>query len=203
MIFLKYIAHRGVFSDKTKENTIESFYLAIKDNRFVGFELDIRVSKDNNFFVYHDYLLKGKPFKNYFTNELKDLNIPTLESVLNIGHNKIVLIEIKDFDIDVKKFLKLLDGYPDRKIYVMSFSNKVIEKIAKESKKYKLGILDYILNSDYNYKYSFICLLNSLIDEEVIRNYKNKNIEVMSYGIFKKQEIKFDGIYYIVDSDKI
>lgn len=200
---MKYIAHRGVVSDKTKENTLESFYLAIKDKRFVGFELDIRVSKDNNFFVYHDYLLKGKPFKSYFTNELRDLNIPTLESVLNINHNKIVLIEIKDFDIDVKELIKLLDKYPHRNIYVMSFNNKVIERVAKESKKYKLGILDYVLNSDYNYKYSFICLLNSLIDEEKIRKYKKQNIEVMSYGILKIQEVKFKDIYYIVDSDKI
>lgn len=200
---MKYIAHRGVALNKSKENTLESFYLAIKDNRFVGFELDIRISKDNNFFVYHDYLLKGKPFKSYFTNELRNLNIPTLESVLNINHNKIVLIEIKDFDIDVKELIKLLDKYPHRNIYVMSFNNKVIEKIAKESKKYKLGILDYVLNSDYAYKYSFICLLNALIDEEKIRNYKKQNIEVMSYGILKKQEIKFKDIYYIVDSDKI
>lgn len=200
---MKYIAHRGVALSKLKENTIESFYLAIKDNRFVGFELDIRVSKDKNFFIYHDYLLNGRPFKSYMTNELKKLNIPSLESVLNINHDKIVLIEIKDFDINAQKLIKLLDNYPNRNFYIMSFNNKVIERVAKESKKYKLGILDYVLNNVHNYKYSFICLLNSLINEEKIEMYKSKNIEVMSYGILKKQDIKFKNIFYIIDSNTI
>lgn len=200
---MKYIAHRGVALSKLKENTIESFYLAIKDNRFVGFELDIRVSKDKNFFIYHDYLLNGRPFKSYMTNELKKLNIPSLESVLNINHDKIVLIEIKDFDINAQKLIKLLDNYPNRNFYIMSFNNKVIERVAKESKKYKLGILDYVLNNVHNYKYSFICLLNSLINEEKIEMYKSKNIEVMSYGILKKQDIKFKNIFYIIDSNAI
>ena len=200
---MEYIAHRGIWNKKFEQNTLTSFLLAIKDERFIGFEFDIRMNNEKYFFVYHDYLYKGKPFKNYTTQYLRKQNIPTLESVLNLNHNKIVLIELKDYDIDINKFIDLLDKYKNTKIYIMSFNNKVIEKIYKLSKNYKLGVLDYILNSKKNYLFDFICLLNSTINERIIESFYEKNIEVFSYGIFNLKDIKYKNIKYIVDSKKI
>lgn len=200
---MEYIAHRGVWNKKQEQNTLNSFLHAINDKRFSGFELDVRMNYQKNFFVYHNYLYKGKPFKNYETNFLKKENITTLESVLNLKHNKIILIEIKDYDIDIRKFLEILDNCQNRKIYIMSFNNKVIEKIKKVNKSYKLGILDYILNSKENYQLNFICFLNSILNEKIINEYLDKNIEVFSYGILNKKEIKYKNIKYIIDNQKI
>lgn len=200
---MKYIAHRGVWNKKKEQNTLTSFLLAIKDERFIGFELDVRMSKNKDFFIYHDYLYKGSPIKTYDSKFLKDNNIPTLESILKLDHNKIILIEIKDYDLDVNKFITLLNKYKNEKIYIMSFNNKVIEKIFKKTKKYKIGILNYIINSKEDYQFDFICLLNSTITEKIISKYHSNNIEVFSYGILNKDEMKYKNIKYIIDNKKL
>lgn len=200
---MKYIAHRGVWNKKKEQNTLTSFLLAIKDERFIGFELDVRMNKEKDFFIYHDYLYKGSPIKTYDSKFLKDNNIPTLDSILKLNHNKIILIEIKDYDLDVNKFITLLNKYKNEKIYIMSFNNKVIEKIFKKTKNYKIGILNYIINSQINYSYDFICLLNSTITEKIISKYRSNNIEVFSYGILNKDELKHKNIKYIIDSSKL
>ena len=200
---MKYIAHRGVWNKKKEQNTLTSFLLAIKDERFIGFELDVRMNKEKDFFIYHDYLYKGSPIKTYDSKFLKDNNIPTLESILKLNHNKIILIEIKDYDLDVNKFITLLNKYKNEKIYIMSFNNKVIEKIFKKTKNYKLGVLDYIINSQINYSYDFICLLNSTITEKIISKYHSNTIEVFSYGILNKDEMKYKNIKYIIDNKKL
>lgn len=200
---MKYIAHRGVVNNFTKENTLDAFLLTIKSKEFVGFELDIRESKDEELFVYHDYLLKKRPFKTYKKKELKKLNIPTLKSVLNLNHHKIVLIEIKDFNMNLKKFVNLLNKYHNLTIYIMSFSNKVIKKLSQMNHNCKVGILNYVLNNEENYNYNFVGLLNILLDEDLINKYQRKDVEVLSYGILRKQKLLYKDIYYIIDSDKI
>ncbi len=200
---MQFIAHRGVWNKKEEQNTLMSFLLAIKDDQFIGFELDVRMSKEKDFFVYHDYLYKGNPFKTYKTEFLKKEKIPTLESVLKLNHNKIVLIEIKDYDLDIEKFIRLLDKYMNKKIYIMSFNDKVIKKIGEKTKRYKLGILDYILNFKEEFKIDFICLLNSTITNKIINKNNSKNIETFSYGVFTKDSMRIKNIKYIVDSKTI
>lgn len=200
---MKFIAHRGVVTKNIKENTISSFILAINDDNYVGFELDIRESKDGNLYVYHDYLLNGKQFNKYNSKELKKLKIPLLKSVLNLNHSKIVLLEIKDFNMNLKSLKKLLDNHQELNIYVMSFSNKVIKNLFKLNINCKIGILNYVFNNQKQYEYDFIGLLNVLLNKEKIECYKNNNIEVMSYGILRKQKLNYNNIYYIIDSDKM
>ena len=44
-----FIAHRGKVTNLSKENTLEAFIEAINDPKYLGFELDIRTTKDKRF----------------------------------------------------------------------------------------------------------------------------------------------------------
>ena len=116
--------------------------------------------------------------------------------------NKIILVEIKDIFINYKNFVKLINHYPDKNIYIMSFHNKVIAKLKKYNLNAKLGILNYILNSEEDYNYDFICLLNNLTTDEIINCYQNKGVEVFIYGVINEEtDLFYDNVYYIVDKE--
>lgn len=148
------IAHRG-FSYIAPENTIESFQRAI-DIGVDMIELDIHLTKDNEIVVIHDDTVNrttnGKGYvKDLTLNELKKLDagswfdpnfsvekIPTLEEVLKISYNKVMV------NIEIKKSLhtnnngieeltlKLVDKYDMTKHVLFSSFNKESLKIIKE-----------------------------------------------------------------------
>ena len=105
-----FIAHRGKVTSNVNENTISAFQNAIYDNNYQGFELDIRTTKDKKFVVVHDFFSDGNLISK--TN-YQDLNkdIPLLEDVLKLPTNKIILIEIKEKDIDIFKLNLLLEKF--------------------------------------------------------------------------------------------
>ena len=101
-----YIAHRGIQSDDTIENTIPAFQLAVRKK--IPIEFDIHILKDGKLVVFHDDTLKrlmgiDKKIEDYTYEELKkitflntNIHIPLLEEVLNIVNGKVLLvIEIK------------------------------------------------------------------------------------------------------------
>lgn len=194
-----FVAHRGKVDNYTKENTISSFKSAIEDDRYAGFELDIRVSKDKKIVVVHDFFTNGLLVSKTNYSKLKEYDIPRLSDVLELPTNKIILIEIKDTNIDIDYLNNMLNKYKDKNIYVVSFYNEIIKKLLKLDHNYKCGILNYIFNSEYSYnEYDFICLLNSSITSNIVEYFKKRKIEIFSYGIYKVKEYKND-IYYIVD----
>ncbi len=199
---MNYIAHRGLVDKDAKENTYNAFLNAIKNPKYKGFELDLRVSKDGEYFVYHNYLLDGKPLKNYLKKDLIKKGILKLSKVLELETDKIILIELKDFNLDIKKLSNFLNKYSKRNIYLMSFDNNIIKKIKKINSTCKFGILDYVINSDNLFSYDFICMLNGLISEKAKNYYKMKNIKLFSYGILSNKKIYDEDIFYIID-DKL
>jgi len=197
------IAHRGLVNDSIKENTMEAFKAALDSSKYVGIELDIRTTKDNEFVVYHDMLFKGKLVKNTLYNEMKKENIPKLIDVLKLNTNKIIMIEIKDFNINVLKLAKLLNRYNNKNLYISSFNNNILLKIKPYLQNVKIGSLNYVLNSLDNYKaFDFICIINYLLTEQMVNFFLDSNIEVFSYGIKNIKNIKYRNVYYIVD-DKL
>ena len=154
------IAHRGVFNSVVKENTIPAFLGAINNSRYAGFELDIYTSSDGIFVVNHDPLVNGKFIWKYSYKELKKKGIVRLEDVLKLKTDKIILIEIKDINIDINKLSLLLNKYKKKNIYVMSFFNSVIRKFKNVN--FKIGVLNYILNSTQEYAYDFIGVIYSV-----------------------------------------
>ena len=194
---MKFIAHRGVWNKNVKPNSYEAISNGLNSDKYIGIETDIRVTKDGVFILYHDALYNGSLVKNVLYKEIKD-DTCKLEDILKIKSDKIFLLEIKDFQMNVKRFLKLLNKYK-RNIMLMSFDNKIIERIRKETSNYKVGVLNYILNSDSDYYFDFICLLDAFSSNLIIESFKKRNIEVLIYGTIKPNQ----NLTYIIDDYKI
>lgn len=201
MIFLKFIAHRGLRTEKIKENTMTAFLNAIENPNISGFEFDVRKTLDNQFVVNHNAFIKTDLIKRKTYKYLKKkYNLPLLSDVLALDTEKIFLVEIKDRYLPYRKFIKIVKEFQNKKIYIMSFHNKVIEKLYKKGVPAKLGILNYILNSESDYHYQFICLLNNLTTPHLIKEYEKRNIEVFLYGILNEEkDLWYEDGTYIVD----
>lgn len=191
----KLICHRGIHNEIIKENTYDSIYLALNSDKYIGVEFDIRITKDKKFILWHDPTYKGKLISNLKLKELPKY-VTRLEKVLKIPTNKIFLIEIKNIGNEYNEFIKILEKSKDKNIYVMSFSVSKIKNIDIDSRTYKIGVLNYILNTtEYFKKLDFICILNSFINSFLLE--KLKNYEIISYGLVNAR--KFPNISYIID----
>lgn len=192
----KLISHRGIHNKLIKENSYDAINNALKSNKYCGVEFDVRVTKDHEFILFHNATNNNKLIKNTNYKELPKY-VPKLESILKINSKKIFLIEIKNINNEYNKLIKILSKYKNKNIYVMSFSNKIINKLNISNRSYKLGVLNYILNTLDNIKeLDFVGILNSLLNEKVIKNLPS--LEIFSYGLFEKKE--YSSVYYIVDN---
>lgn len=193
---MNLIAHRGLWNKTIKDNSYEALKKGLESNKYIGIECDIRTTYDNKFIIYHNILYKGNLVRNTYYKDMK--NISLLEDLLKIKTNKILLLEIKENDINKTKLLKLLNKY-NHNYYIMSFNNKVIEELKKINNKYKYGVLNYVLNSESDYKLDFICLLDIVANDLIIDNLKKRGIDVIIYGTIKiKKDVK-----YIIDDYKM
>lgn len=202
----KLIAHRGLSINGAKENTIEAFLKAIENKNYVGFECDIRTTKDKVFVINHNPMKKEDIISLSDYKELKEkYQIPTLEEVLKLDTDKIILLEIKEPNLEIEKFLKVLEQYQEKNIYVMSFHNKVIKELTKSNRKYKLGVLNYVLNSEESYQdYDFICLLEGIVTPKLVHYFEAKKIETFLYGIHHLDTLvsTYKNSYFITDEVK-
>jgi len=193
---MNLIAHRGLWNKTIKDNSYEALKKGLESNKYIGIECDIRTTYDNKFIIYHNILYKGNLVRNTYYKEMKGISL--LEDLLKIKTNKILLLEIKENDINKTKLLKLLNKY-NHNYYIMSFNNKVIEELKKINNKYKYGVLNYVLNSESDYKLDFICLLDIVANDLIIDNLKKRSIDVIIYGTIKiKKDVK-----YIIDDYKM
>jgi len=178
-----------------KENTYDAIKNALDSDKFVGVEFDVRETLDKEFILYHDALYNNKLIKNTKYREFPKY-VPKLCDILKIKSNKMFLIEIKNVS-NFDRLIKLLNKYSDKNIYVMSFSNKIIFKMDVINRKYKLGILNYVLNTSKNIKkLDFVGILNSLLNDDIVN--KLDNLEIFSYGGIENK--KYKDIYYITDN---
>ncbi len=193
---MNLIAHRGLWNKTIKDNSYEALWGGLNSDKYIGVECDIRTTKDKKIIIYHNFLYKGSLVSNTYFKDMD--NVSLLEDLLKINTNKILLLEIKDTKIDKKRLLHLLNKY-DRCYYIMSFNTKVINDLKDISDKYKFGALNYVLNSDANYKLDFICLYGFVASSKVIESFEKRGIEVIIYGT----EILKKDVKYIVDDIKL
>ena len=90
-----YIAHRGLHSDKIKENTAEAFKAAVDAG--YGYELDVRVSADGVAIISHDATLKrvfgiDRRVDEMTATELSEIGVPTLAEALEIAGGRVPLV---------------------------------------------------------------------------------------------------------------
>lgn len=193
---MNLIAHRGLWNKTIKDNSYEALKKGLESNKYIGIECDIRTTCDNKFIIYHNILYKGNLVRNTYYKEMKDISL--LEDLLKIKTDKILLLEIKENDINKTKLLNLLNKY-NHNYYLMSFNNKVIEELKNLNSKYKYGVLNYVLNSDADYNLDFICLLDIVANDIIVANLKKRGIDVIIYGTIKiKKDVK-----YIIDDYKM
>lgn len=176
-----FIAHRGLYGDNIKENTIEAFDNAFNSG-YEGIEFDVRLTKDKIPVILHDSFLsrvfgvKGL-LKNYTYQELLDnkIEIPKFEDVIRRYNNKVMIIELKE-KIDITKYIK-----DKRNLYYISSFNYDYISYLNKSGYYKLGVINYILNSGIDYsKIDFIMVLDSIYNKKL---FKLKDIEIIIYGV--------------------
>ncbi len=193
------IAHRGL-KKNSKENTLAAFKEALENNYYAGFECDVRTTKDNVFVICHNPIYKGKIISLTPYHDLED--IPSLEHVLNLKSSKIILLELKEINCNVEKLNDVLKRFSHQNIYVMSFYNGLIKTLKAKNAKIKVGVLNYVLNSEESYlHYDFICLLENIMTNGLYSYFTLQNKEIFIYNIhhLKEMTTKYKKSYFITD----
>ncbi len=195
------IAHRGL-KKEASENTLEAFEKSINNSFYSGFECDVRTTKDHIFVICHNPIYKGKIISLTNYKEFQKDNLPTLENVLKLKTNKIMILEIKEINCDINRLSIILQKYDYQNIYVMSFYNKIINNLSLKNLKIKVGVLNYVLNSENDYQnYDFICLLENIMTPNLENYFTRQNKEVFIYGIHNLEKLtkEYKKSYFITD----
>lgn len=201
------IAHRGLVNKINPENTYISILSALNSKKYVGVEFDVRLTKDNKLVLMHDKNIirttNGtgtvenmtlKELKKYQMTKNKTQTIPTLERILSIKTNKILLIELKINNNEkelANTLIKVLKNYPHKTIYVMSFNKKVLNILKRYKHHHPLGHIT-ILKKDITSKYDFYCIREMHLTKKIL----STNKKIFIWGLIKNPNDKY---YTIVD----
>lgn len=199
---MKFIAHRGLQSQNTYENTYESVLLGMNDENIDGIEVDIRLTKDNEIIVFHDMeidrvcngsgLVKDmtlEEIRNYkLGNNIINNKLITLEELLqNHNHNKILIIEFKDEDIRnnifVEKALLILNRYSSNNIYLQSFSKEIVELLKNYSPYKTLMLVGKNNKDDINVIADGYSINSALVNRSMITNILKNGKDVFIWTI--------------------
>ncbi len=146
---LLVVAHRGS-SGTAPENTISAFRQALESGAKMV-EIDIQITADNKFVVYHDFVPPGhiKRISELNFVEIKDIDIgsaygsiyagekiPLLQEVLELVRDKaLLMIEIKTWTGDkiqanMKQLIELIEEYNNLERTIFgSFNYKVLKDL--------------------------------------------------------------------------
>ena len=123
---MKYIIHRGITSKSIKENTYQSIKRSLLSKESLGVETDIRLTKDKIIVLSHNSIINNNYIENMtYKVILKHKYLTTLDMILDINTNKIILLDVKTNN-NYKLFSEVLNIYLDntnKNIYIMSFDN--------------------------------------------------------------------------------
>ena len=189
----KLIKHRGMHNEDYIENTYEGIKEAFLNPLYSGVEFDVRETIDHELIIFHNPLYNGKLIKDTLYKELPKY-VPRLKDILEIKTDKIFLVEIKNMQ-SFSKFIKLLNHYQNKNIYVMSFYKDLIDKVRVPNRTYKIGLLNYVFNTT-NESDDFIVLIDSMINDNTLKMIRK--MEVFSYGVSKNKKDYKRKVTYIV-----
>ena len=207
----KIIAHRGKTTKKIKENTYLAIINAINDKNISGVEFDIRLSKDNKIVIIHDNYINrtsngSGSVENMSLKELQKYNygtkdfyqtIPTLDKILKINTNKILLIEVKtnkNNKLFANILLKTLKNYNKNNIYITSFNKRFLNYL----KKTNLNIGPLIFNNNIkNKRYNFYILNYLTFKDKTITKLKKQNKKIFIWSLIDKDIDNYNNLYLI------
>lgn len=151
---MKYIIHRGIVSNEIDENTYGSIKRALRNYSSYGVELDVRLTKDRKIVLSHNSLIDFNTIENMnYLDIIKRKYLTTLDKILDISTDKVLLIDIKtnnNYKIFGDTLIKYLSN-SKRNIYLCSFDKKIINYL-KNKVPYKLGYISFIykkVNTDF------------------------------------------------------
>ncbi|MGN1342219.1 MAG: glycerophosphodiester phosphodiesterase family protein [Bacilli bacterium] len=204
---MKYIIHRGITSNRFKENSYTAIKRALINENSLGVEFDIRLTKDDKIVLSHDNIINFNYIENMnYKDIIKDKYLTTLDKILTINTDKILLIDIK-VNNNYKKFgnviLKEINDNK-RNIYLASFNKKVIKYLRRKTK-YKKGIITFNYKKNNN---DFVVINYNTISNKKINSIKNKEIFIWTIHNDKDlEEVKnkfsnIDNFYTIIDKEE-
>ena len=206
LLFLRenLIAHRGLHY-LFRENTLSSFQHAIDMGYII--EFDVRLSKDKEVVIYHDYSLMrlyhdSRLIKDLKMDELRKYHIPTMKEVLDLVSGKVpIIIEVKACHrVLMNKLVMLLDQYKG-KFAIQSFFSKVLLYFKKIRPLYIRGYLIYDIKN-------LTCFFNFFLRKRLLSytikpSFIGVNLSSLSFDCIKKLRKKYIIIGYTVhDADE-
>ena len=143
----KIVAHRGASYLAKRENTIESFRLAIDLNADMV-EFDVRCTSDRKLVVFHDSTFGDIPISCQTYEELnrsaaeEGFRVPTFEEVVRLCAGRIFMdIEVKDGGYE-KELVHILHKYCTYEQYsVKSFFDPIVYRVKKIDPQITTGLL--------------------------------------------------------------
>ena len=158
------VSHRGNGDHSFKENSKEAILFSFEKPYISGVEIDVRLTKDKKVVLSHDFFIFGIGVIKW--NRYKKMKgvLPLLEEILKIvPENKFLLVELKEArkDIElVKRVIKILHKYPNKKVYIHSFNSTLIDFLKEKYPYIKSGIIiGYVINSEkiyYHYPFKTV-----------------------------------------------
>jgi glycerophosphoryl diester phosphodiesterase len=199
------IGHRGA-KGYAAENTLASFQKAIKLG-VDGIELDVHLSLDSKVIVIHDDTIdrttSGKGFlKEYSAKELKQFNIPTLESVFELVNQKCFInIELKTYET-ADKVANFINRYVSEKgwkyddFIVSSFDWNALQQVHFLNNKIRIGVLT---NTDLELAFAFAKFIRAysinpyyhLLTVENVSQMQSKNFKIYPWTVNEPEDIIF------------
>ena len=184
---MKIIAHRG--NDGIhKENSLEAIINSLNNKYIDGVEIDVRLTKDNKLILNHDPFYNGYCISHTNSIKLQKLGLNTLDEVLNnINSKKIIMIEVKLDDKQIKKMTKILNKTMSKynlNYYICSFNYKFLCNLKTHLQIKKGLIISSKINTKYiNNKFDF----NSI---NILYNKKTPHKETFRWTINNKTELE-------------
>jgi len=203
------VAHRGLHSKNTKENTLGAIKLGDVNPRVHAVEIDVRLTKDNRVVVIHDDTIdrvsngKGKVsemslerLKRFnYGSFLKRATINTLEEVLsNFSQETLLIIELKDelerSLILANKVLEITSKYPNLNMCFKSFSKDIVLYL-KQRSNYPIGVVVNKNNiSDLELDVDFYSISKKIITSNLISNKLSQNKRIMVWTINSSEDME-------------
>lgn len=170
------IAHRANNNHGFSENSKKAIISCLNTDYIDGIEIDVRITKDKKLILFHDPVIDFSSNRHGIVKHMNLIEleknkygkseepIATLEEVLKIFNDKILLIELKEIGNDyidlVDEVVKLIKMYSNIHAYVCSFNFKLLIYLKNTYKDVKCGlIIGYGLNSlKLNNNFDFLVL---------------------------------------------
>lgn len=202
------IAHRANNNHDFSENSKNAIIKCINTDYIDGVEIDVRITKDKKLVLIHNPVIdlssNGHGIVKYMTlDELSKYKygksneqITTLEEILKIFHDKILLIELKEVGNDyiflVDEVVKIVNMHPNINIYICSFNFELLTYLKNNYPNIKCGlIIGYGLNKlKANNNFDFLVLSSHHIELANKKKYsfvfgmKNSDINRLKENIY-------------------